>query len=273
MSLPDKFKFTNVFGDSCHAERVGGNYRIHNEGSYVCSASQYEVEAFLFNKVWALIEEENKDVMEIPVKFTMGLQEDQIPLYVLTLQEGGMYSCVSTKDDKYSFGPYNLNTVEGWLNGGVFTMTEDLSNNSNGVDADGNPTKNFTKENLKPFMRVVLENGYEYIVVPNKEYGVVGSNPDTGWMHMALTDKEAEDAVISSEWLIKYVYDAPYYAADMLEVSCFGELLWQRNEVEVEVEVANQLAVNPFQDRIDYFEVSIQALRDELEALKEDMGI
>lgn len=266
----ENFWFTNIIGNSCTAIRTGGNYKIYNEGTYACTLTQCEVEDYLSKGTWTLIEEENKDVMEIPVKFTMGLQEDQIPLYVLTLQEGGMYSCVSTKDDKYSFGPYNLNTVEGWLNGKVFTIVEDLSDESNGTDADDKP-KNFSKEDLKPFMRVVLENGYEYIVVPDGD-DLVGATVN-GWMNLIFTEAEADSRDVGYDWLVSEVYASPSSSPiDMLDEACRGELLWKRRETKEEEDVANQLAVNPFQERIDYFEVSIQALQDELEALKQDMG-
>lgn len=121
----------------------------------------------------------------------------------------------------------------------------------NGVDGKDNPL-NFTKEMVKPFMRLKMKNGNQYIAVPCNKRGInlVRENEN----HMPV-DFERSDA-----WKITHVFDAPFLSHQALVPSLAGELLWKRQE--------NVQADNKFAERIAFFQTHIDAVKENLASLE-----
>ena len=126
----------------------------------------------------------------------------------------------------------------------------------NGTDAKGNPL-NFTEDDLKPFMRVVIKTGESFITVskdnvmrlltPYSVHGFIGPN----W----LTPRENDHA--HGEYEITEVYAEPDCISEMLDVTKHGKLIWKRNPQKT----AKQIAV-------EELETSIEASKAKLAELK-----
>lgn len=142
-------------------------------------------------------------------------------------------------------------SVEDFIKNGYWVMET-----TNGVDAEGNPL-NFTKADLKPFMRVVLRDGTTYIVVENhsdkffaRENGYSYSKPNEN----LLGAYTANDVV--------KVYDYPPQHNHILISLCKGKLLWKR--VEAPVKTEQEIA-------IEALEKSIKDSQDKLIELKKTL--
>jgi hypothetical protein len=133
----------------------------------------------------------------------------------------------------------------------------------NGVDSEGKPL-NFTVEDLKPFMRVTVRNGTEYIVVPCKKYGVHGVRE--GDLHNNLYFDPVE-LWHSAEYTVDAVYEAPNEAFYMLNPQVKGALIWKRQEHHP----SEQLLINEnIQKRLDFFSTHIEAVKENLESLQRE---
>lgn len=168
--------------------------------------------------------------------------------YLVTWSHGSAGSCT------YSAEIIQRNIEKGnWI----------IQQEANGVDAEGNPL-NFTVEDLKPFMRVVLRNNNRYIVCPShngKEVHLVSNNNLVGH-NDAYFDANAVGKTTTNFEIVK-VYAQPQYW-EMLDVYEGGPLLWKATPKEESKEHDK----DPFKERIEYFETNLKALSDELVALK-----
>ena len=137
---------------------------------------------------------------------------------------------------------------------------------ANGVDGQNNPL-NFTKDMLKPMMRVTTMNGDEWIVVDNvqKSYddAVVGVRSSS---FTTFYDDTAGSEVYD-RYIVKEVYGCPSYNQYLFDPSQKGPLIWKRAEQPK----AAEPEPSPLQKRLDYLQVHIGAVKENVESLEKEM--
>lgn len=181
--------------------------------------------------------------------------------------------CIATKE-KYKFvktsAGFDVIFENGRVSPNLYSneLAEKLVKNSmyeivekrlaNGVDADGNPM-HFTKDMLKPFMRVETANGDMWIPAPNVQCptdGLVLAKPN-GWLR--LSDIEGEETL--DEFRAKAVYDAPKVNGHLLNLNFKGKLIWQAESPE-RVKL---------KEEIKSVEAEIELLKDKLHTLTTEL--
>lgn len=122
--------------------------------------------------------------------------------------------------------PYPVVEVSKFIKRGDWTILEE----ANGVDGSGKPF-NFTKELLKPFMRVKTQNGQMWIVAPNQHKldfdcdFALCTNEE--WTEFFTDAGDASYAGTNDGYEAVEVYDMPEYNIDMLVYGAVGPLLWK----------------------------------------------
>jgi hypothetical protein len=207
------------------------------------------------------------ETASLPEKFILKSDSDSW----LTTFVNGEYHCEHTVS-KYKYGPYTKEKVEGWLSDSGFTI--DPIEEANGTDGNGKPL-NFTKEMLKPLMRVKTKNGGMWVVVPNVQLSEDEESNDSNDMHVLadLSEWLEFSTEVNDEYQPIEVYEAPVINCHMLVPNRYGNLVWKAYatggeipNVEnnfVEENNSEEPVENNFEQRLKYIEEALAGLEAE----------
>lgn len=161
---------------------------------------------------------------------------------------------------------YSLQEIKGFIEQGIYKILPP----ANGVDGHGEPM-HFTKDMLKPMMRVTTMNGDEWIAAESvqrsdERYEVgdmIGVSNDGFNKFYDIPDG---DDFCRDGYVINKVYGPPHNY-DLLNPSKKGPLIWKRAEQPKAVEPEP----SPLQKRLDYLQVHIDAVKENVESLEKEM--
>lgn len=219
--------------------------------------------------------------------------EDRLPSFFTFKCASGVYDMHHVRGDKYictGSGKKPLNK-EYWnwkehqiirnLSSGDWKIIEQNKEEAmaNGVDKDGNPM-NFTKDMLKPFMRVVTKSEGNWMVVPNaysegelcvSRFNFKGGYG--GWNHFYTPDSEEakEDVRSYMPYAVVAIYAAPNNNNQVLNVEDLGELIWEyKSPEDLAANEALKVRKAYLQKQLEEVEENLASLKEELAALKGD---
>lgn len=237
--------------------KIGGDYKVIAKGSHfkwghlvLLGIENDKGEQFIIS-----IEGVKKieAAMELPEKFIL---KDEDDVWLTTLVDGEYY--YEHTVSKYSYGPYSKDKIIAWVAGGNFTI--EPIEETNGTDAEGKPL-HFTKDMLKPFMRVTAEIGgeieltetFEYIVVEHNGEKILARNG--GWCKIDYPEVR-----------ILEVYHSPDHS-EVLNPSVKGSLIWKAYasggvipNIENSVEDNSSEPTGNFEQRLKHIEEALAGL-------------
>jgi hypothetical protein len=255
MSIPDKFIML------CEATKNEWLMEIQADGMYSCVVTKgvsvgvkhppYRksvVQEWLSSSIFKI--KEDLTVREYPERFTMKSTTGGIDYEFVFNKATGLYD-TEYKGQVYS---YEAEYLDIWRWYGMVPYE------ANGVDAEGKPF-HFTKDMLKPFMRVATESGCTYIVAPasNKYLSETAIGDFIGvragcWLQLYFNNRD--------KYSIKEVYEAPELNQSLMDPNSKGKLIWRY------VEPAKQIQKSEMQKQLEAVGDQIKALQDEYAKLQ-----
>jgi len=205
----------------------------------------------------------------LPEKFIMKSEDTSW----LTTLVGDAYYCEATIS-KFHSGPYTEERLTKIIKECGYTI--EPIEEANGVDGEGKPF-NFTKEMLRPFMRVKTKNGSMWAVIPNVQDNVDDTlvlSSGNGWECFG-TDFE-EDYEKPYEAI--EVYECPTSNYEMVDISKVGELIWKAYATggvisegfaeEIPNVENNVLQESNFEQRLKHIEDTLAAVNSKIANLQ-----